>query len=79
MGRKKGTEKLPAHVIALAVIGDEGALKEVFKQYDDLISYILIQEIKRWQLNIKLIPIEDMDQQVRADLVKAIRKFTIRH
>ena len=79
MGRKKGNEKLPAHVIALAAIGDEGAMKEVFEQYDDLISFILIQEIKRWQLNIKLMPIEDMEQQVRADLVKAIRKFTIRH
>lgn len=45
MGRKKGNEKLPVHVIALAAIGDEGAMKEVFEQYDDLISFILIQEI----------------------------------
>lgn len=74
----KETAKLPAHVIALAVIGDKAALKEVFDRYDGLIGYILIREIKRWQLNVKLVPVEDMEQQVRADLVKAIRKFTIK-
>ncbi|MBD5521235.1 MAG: helix-turn-helix domain-containing protein [Lachnospiraceae bacterium] len=78
---QKGNEKrkLPVHVIAMASIGDKEAMNEVFEQYDGLISYILIKEIKSWQLNIKLVPVEDMQQQVRADLVKAIRKFTIRY
>ena len=68
-----------AGVIALAVIGDEDAMQEVFDQYDRLINYILFCEIRNWQLNSTLIPVEDIVQQVKADLVKAIRKFTIRN
>lgn len=79
MQKKNNGGKLPAGVIALAVIGDEKAMQEVFDQYDRLISYILFCEIRSWQLNSTLMPIEDMEQQVKADLVKAIRKFTIRN
>lgn len=79
MQKKNNGGKLPAGVIALAVIGDEKAMQDVFNQYDRLINYILVCEIRRWQLNSTLMPIEDMEQQVKADLVKAIRKFTIRN
>ena len=78
MQKKNNGGKLPAGVIALAVIGDEGAMQEVFDQYERLINYILFCEIRSWQLNSTLMPI-DMEQQVKADLVKAIRKFTIRN
>lgn len=37
---------LSAGVIALAVIGDEGAMQEVFTQYDRLITHILFCEIR---------------------------------
>lgn len=77
MQKKTNGGKLPAGVIALAVIGDEDAMQEVFNQYDRLINYILFCEIRNWQLNSTLMPIEDMEQQVKADLVKAIKKFTI--
>lgn len=76
---KDGNGKLPVNVIAMASIGDEEAMEMVFEQYDGLIKYILIKEIGSWQLNSELMPIEDMQQQVRADLVKAVRKFTIRY
>ena len=79
MQKKNNGGKLPAGVIALAVIGDEGAMQEVFDQYERLINYILFCEIRSWQLNSTLMPIEDMEQQVKADLVKDIRKFTIRN
>ena len=77
---QKGNEssKLSVHVIAMASIGDKEAMKAIFEQYDGLIDYILMKEIKSWQLNRKLMPVEDI-QQVREDLVKAIRKFTIRY
>ncbi len=78
MQKRSEKGKLPVHVIAMASIGDKEAMNAVFEQYDGLISYILINEIRSWQLNIKLVPVEDMLQQVRADLVKAVRKFTIR-
>ena len=78
MSKRSERKNLPASVIALAVIGDEKAMRTVFGQYDGLIEYILFKEIKAWNLNSKLMPVEDM-QQVRADLVKAIRNFTIRH
>lgn len=77
MQKKTNGGKLPAGVIALAVIGDEDAMQEVFNQYDRLINYILFCEIRNWQLNSTLMPIEDMEQQVKADLVKAIKRFTI--
>ena len=54
-------------------------MQEVFDQYERLINYILFCEIRSWQLNSTLMPIENMEQQVKADLVKAIRKFTIRN
>lgn len=79
MQKRNEKGKLPVHVIAMASIGDKEAMNAVFEQYDGLISYILINEIRSWQLNIKLVPVEDMLQQVRADLVKAIRKFSIRY
>lgn len=79
MQKRNEKGRLPVHVIAMASIGDEEAMQAVFDQYDGLISYILIKEIKSWQLNSELMPIEDMQQQVRADLVKAVRKFTIRY
>lgn len=77
MQKKTNGGKLPAGVIALAVIGDGDAMQEVFNQYDRLINYILFCEIRNWQLNSTLMPIEDMEQQVKADLVKAIKRFTI--
>lgn len=79
MQKKNEGGKLPVQVIALAAIGDEDAMQEVFDQYDGLISYILFHEINSWQLNSNLMPIEDMEQQVKADLIKAIRTFTIRN
>lgn len=79
MQKRNEKGRLPVHVIAMASIGDEEAMQAVFDQYDGLIRYILIKEIKSWQLNGELMPIEDMQQQVRADLVKAVRKFTIRY
>ena len=79
MQGKNEERKLSAQVIAMAAIGDEKAMQEVFDQYEGLVSYILIHEINSWQLNIALMPIEDMEQQVKADLVRAIRKFTIRN
>ena len=78
MSKRSERKNLPVSVIALAAIGDEKAMRTVFGQYDGLIEYILLKEIKAWNLNSKLMPVEDM-QQVRADLVKAIRNFTIRH
>ena len=78
MSKRSERKNLPVSVIALAAIGDEKAMRTVFGQYDGLIEYILFKEIKAWNLNSKLMPVEDM-QQVRADLVKAIRNFTIRH
>lgn len=79
MQKKNEGGKLSVQVIALAAIGDEDAMQEVFDQYDGLISYILFHEINSWQLNSNLMPIEDMEQQVKADLIKAIRTFTIRN
>lgn len=79
MGKRNEDAGLPIHVIAMASIGDKEAMKAVFDKYDGLINYILIKEIREWQLNSRLMPIEDMQQQVRADLIKAIRKFTIRY
>lgn len=79
MQKRNEKGRLPVQVIAMASIGDEEAMQAVFDQYDGLINYILIKEIKSWQLNSKLMPIEDMQQQVRADLIKAVRKFTIRY
>lgn len=79
MKKRNESGQLPVHIIALAAIGDADAMQEVFNQYDGLISYILFKEIKNWQLNSKLMPIEDMEQQVRADLVKAVRNFRIRN
>lgn len=79
MQKRNEKDMLPVHVIAMASIGDEEAMQTVFDRYDGLISRILIKEIKSWQLNSELMPIEDMQQQVRADLVKAVRKFTIRY
>ena len=78
MSKRSERKNLPVSVIALAAIGDEKAMRTVSGQYDGLIEYILFKEIKAWNLNSKLMPVEDM-QQVRADLVKAIRKFTIRY
>lgn len=78
MGKRNESGKLSVQVIAMASIGDEEAMQAVFEKYDGLISYILFKEIKSWKLNSRLIPIEDMQQQVRADLIKAIRKFVIR-
>ena len=78
MSKRSERKNLPVSVIALAAIGDEKAMRTVFGQYDGLIEYILFKEIKAWNLNSKLMPVEDM-QQVRADLVKAVRNFTIRH
>ena len=46
MQKKNNGGKLPAGVIALAVIGDEGAMQEVFDQYERLINYILFCEIR---------------------------------
>lgn len=63
MSKKSERKNLPVSVIALAVIGDEKALQTVFEQYDGLIEYILFKEIKAWNLNSNLMPIEDMQQQ----------------
>ena len=79
MSKRSERKNLPVSVIALAAIGDEKAMRTVFGQYDGLIEYILFKEIKAWNLNSKLMSVEDMQQQVRADLVKAVRNFTIRH
>ncbi len=79
MKNKNRDGKLPVNVIAMAAIGDTDAMEMVFEKYDGLIKYILIKEIESWQLNSKMMPMEDIQQQVRADLVKAVRKFTIRY
>lgn len=73
--KESKTELLPPEVVLAAVEGDTQAILQVLNHYETLIEYKLNERIKKLNLNPKIVPIEDMKQEVLILLILAIRKI----
>ncbi len=73
--KESKTELLPPEVVLAAVEGDTQAILQVLNHYETLIEYKLNERIKKLNLNPKIVPIEDMKQEVLILLILAIRKM----
>lgn len=72
--KESKTELLPPEVVLAAVEGDTQAILQVLNHYEKLIEYKLKKWIERFELDPKLVPIEDMKQEVLILLILAMRK-----
>lgn len=73
--KESKAELLPPEVVLAAVEGDTQAILQVLNHYETLIEYKLNERIKKLNLNPKIVPIEDMKQEVLILLILAIRKM----
>lgn len=73
--KESKTELLSPEVVLAAVEGDTQAILQVLNHYETLIEYKLNERIKKLNLNPKIVPIEDMKQEVLILLILAIRKI----
>lgn len=73
--KESKTELLPPEVVLAVVEGDTQAILQVLNHYETLIEYKLNERIKKLNLNPKIVPIEDMKQEVLILLILAIRKI----
>ena len=73
--KESKTELLPPEVVLAAVEGDTQAILQVLNHYETLIEYKLNERIKKLNLNPKIVPIEDMKQEVLILLILAIKKM----
>lgn len=73
--KESKTELLPPEVVLAVVEGDTQAILQVLNHYETLIEYKLNERIKKLNLNPKIVPIEDMKQEVLILLILAIRKM----
>ncbi len=71
--RKK--QYLSEQVILSVMSGDKEAMEQNLAHYDWFINYILDALICSHQLNPDLIPIEDMKQNIRMELFRALKNF----
>lgn len=75
--KKKNNSLLLPDIILGAVEGREEALQEVLSYYDRLV-HAKFQYITREKgINISYMPLADMKQETRAELVEKIKKFVI--
>ncbi len=77
MEKKKNESLLPPDIILEAVAGNEEALQEVVSFYDRLVHAKFQYITRKKGINISYMPLADMKQETRAELVEKIRKFII--
>lgn len=68
-------ELLAPEIILSAIEGNEEAVREVLDFYDRLIHAKFKYISRRKGVNISYMPLDDMKQEVRVVLYKAIQKF----
>ena len=68
-------ELISPEVILSAIEGNEKAVQEVLDFYDRLIHAKFKYISRRKGVNISYMPLDDMKQEVRVVLYKAIQKF----
>ncbi len=73
--KESKTELLPPEVVLAAVEGDTQAILQVLNHYEKLIEYKLKKWIEKFDLDPKLVPVEDMKQEVLILLILAMRKI----
>ena len=75
MEKKNDDELISPEVILSAIDGNENAVQEVLDYYDRLIHAKFKYISRRKGVNIPYMPLDDMKQEVRVVLYKAIQKF----
>lgn len=75
MEKKKNDGLLPPGTILEAVAGKHEALQEVVEHYDGLIHAKFNYIARKKGINISYMPLADMEQETRAELVDKIKKF----
>lgn len=74
-GKKNKLQYLPEGVIQGVIANDTEAMELAVLFYDGFMSYMLDRLIRSNQLNPGLVPKEDMMQEIRFELFKAMRNF----
>lgn len=75
MKKMNEEELLAPEIILSAIEGNEEAVREVLDFYDRLIHAKFKYISRRKGVNISYMPLDDMKQEVRVVLYKAIQKF----
>lgn len=66
---------LPEKTICRLVDGDSEALTEALRFYDGYASYLLDYVLTHYHISKWIAPREDMMQEIRLELFKAMKKF----
>lgn len=77
MEKKENEMLLPPDTILEAVAGSHEALQEVVDYYDRFIHAKFNYITRKKGINISYMPLEDMKQETRAELVDKIKKFIL--
>lgn len=77
MEKKENEMLLPPDTILEAVAGSHEALQEVVDYYDGFIHAKFNYITRKKGINISYMPLEDMKQETRAELVEKIKKFIL--
>lgn len=75
--RKSRIKLLPVEVVLRIILGGKEAEEFLVQQYDKMIDYYINKYIRINRLNAASVPKEDIKQEIRMDLVKAVRNFKI--
>lgn len=71
----KSYSYLPEKTICRVMDGDSEALTDALRFYDGYASYLLDYVLTHYHISKRIAPYEDMMQEIRIELFKAIRKF----
>lgn len=77
MEKKENEMLLPPDTILEAVAGSHEALQEVVDYYDGLIQAKFNYITNKKGINSSYMPLADMEQETRAELVDKIKKFIL--